>query len=345
MMTSEIIQASPDPVINQRIAERRQQIQNRIDDIDYSIHTIGKWQTAHSLPQRLVRVLTGRREVNADNDELNPEFIKLLQDPDRRRELSGRLSGDIGILTYNFENAAREVEEQIRANRRSHQLYWLRQFLGDPVKPEELRKREIIPYYDYPYDGGRRDKTHGKVNEESRLFRSIDEVVTRCREVIKQGGRSITLYDTSIPQVQARHAVVIDALERFGFSIDEGLKRSRAVMAADSGINPHALDEFSNRSPDRPAHRFLRDDWIVSSGKTAKGYIRLEGHQYDTRSDSNKKLIQLCREWNIPNLIVELSYERTAKDMRLTLDLHREQVVIDAYTISPSSAISMRNKK
>lgn len=159
-MISETIQDTPDPVIQQRIEERRQRIQAEIRETERSIQTANKWPAARALPQRILRVLKKGGEGDVDNGELNPEFIKLLQNPNKRKVLLQRLLTDKAILTFNLERAARVVEGQIKANRRSHQLYWLRQFLGDPVKSEDISTREILPYYAFPYDGGEWDHIH-----------------------------------------------------------------------------------------------------------------------------------------------------------------------------------------
>ena len=321
---------TPDPVVRQRIQEETAYLKEQIDGTDELIREkeielakSASGTQATSLANRLFRRTRKPAETAVD-----PALHKLkLNKAD---------------LAYQLEDAPRRIEGRIGQNRRSLHLYDLRNFLGDPI---DLNGRKAP--FEFPFDGGRKD-CGNDYKLRQRRFDNGQKLLVRAKQALQKSDGKIVLYDTSDPYPQARHEIIIDVLTELGVAGDESLKRGFAVLDADTGLNPDAMDDFTQRSPHRPAHRLLIDDWIHTSDdrSTARGYLLLEGHQNAPKAEESlgeqviKKgsVSQLCDKWDIPHLYAELIYDRTSTDTRLTLELHEQLNIIDANRDSTAHA-------
>lgn len=305
-----------DPVIKQRIQEALERKRLEIEEYDEAIRECEENIAASPLP---LKILSGLR-LRTSPEETRKQRLITYKDSMER---------------YSLPQIPEKVRRQIKLNRRSYQLYWLRKFLGDPTNG-----RTKIPFLDFPYDGGRDDREENKkVYNEDRTFCGPDDILKAVELSALEGdGRTIILYDTSDPSLQPRYEVVIDALTKLGFAIDESARRSEAAILADTSLDIHALDEFEGRALSRPGHRMLYEDWIHISDRdnTASGSFWIQGYEnpeehggFGDFTEINPKLSELCKKWSIEHLTAGLTYERTPLDMKLSLQVDKNPKIID----------------
>lgn len=307
-----------DPVTKQRIEEALEREWQEIREYDEAIEQLKKNITASPLPLRILKRL---------------KLIKFPEEEQIERLQAYRDS----IESYTLPRIPEKVERQIKNNRRSYQLYWLRKFLGDPMS-----EKTGIPSIDYPYDEGKRhhfnkdDEYDAQTIEEKRSFRGPDGILSDTSYfVTNEGQANIVLYDTSDPRPQPRYTTVIDALTKLGFAVDESGRRSHAAMMADTGLNIHALDEFQGRALERQGHRMLYEDWIniFESDNNASGSFLIQGYkkpkEHGGFAEVNPMLSELCNKWDIDHLTAGLIYERTPLDMKLSLRVDKNPKIID----------------
>src|SRR3989338_471843 len=283
-----------DFIIQRRIQEAIEKVRQEIGEYDEAIKECEEDLAASPLPLKILNRLKPKKSPIEIRKKKLQEFRYILSN-------------------YKLPEIVRMVEKQIKLNRRSHQLYWLRKFLGDPTSAGKTNN----PDFDFPYDTGDPYREDLAPNEYRRVYQTADEILKYIKSSATKGDRrSIVLYDTSDPSPQPRCEVVIDVLTQLDFAVDESARRGLAAMKADTGLDIHALYEFQGRNPFRPGHRMTDRDWIKGSDNSATGYLRIEGGP------------ELCKSWGIGNLLTELTYERTALDTKLSLQVNKNQNVI-----------------
>ncbi|MFH0942597.1 MAG: hypothetical protein V1810_00290 [Candidatus Beckwithbacteria bacterium] len=325
---TEVVSKGRDPVIEQRIHETTESCRAEIEKINQRIATL-QAQIEKSpflrLKQKMGQNFNGKQQL-------------------------GNLKSEIRRRLCELEEIPGEITRQIKNNRRSYQLFWIRNFLGDPADINQYRKFEVWNFWrigkNFPYDGG---NDENRLDQDEKRVRFPKDIIQKIRDTLKTDGKiKLTLYDTSDPRPQMRHESFIDLLVELGFAIDESMQRGIAAMHADTGINIHALERFKEQSPFKSGWRFAREDWLdFNPNGSVSGYLRAEGDRAfaDKRPDlsqsleSNPVLSKLCHEWQVPHLYAELTYQRTNQDIKVELDVQKEIDLIDIKPLDSRPAL------
>lgn len=330
---NEIPADRPDLVIEQKIQEATGGITVTIDEIDKEIAAI----------QKLIKkspFLRLKHVLGQDSDEAEQLYLLNLRRDIERRKL---------------EDVPNRIAGQIKRNRRSYQLFWIRNFLGDPVNDNKYREFNVWKFYlierDFPYDDGgdfyEKFDEHKKAEiDEKRRLHFPNDTMRGIKDTLNNAGKvDLTLYDTSDPWPQMQHGFFIDLLVDLGFALDHSMRRGIAAMHADMSIDTHALDEFAGQSPFKSGWRFINENWLnISSGEKAEGYLRAQGDAAlaETRFSKNQSpemnpvLSKLCHDWGIPHLYAQLSYQRNGPDIKVELRLQKEIIIVDAQAVDSS---------
>lgn len=311
-----------DPVVGQRIREETGYLRSSLDEIKRKIEALEEVRpVATNIPWH-TKILGG---LKGNSGKTLPS--KHVVDPVAQELIYQRQ-----VVESELRWKPRHIEEQIKHNRSSRQLYNVMRFLGDQPS------RELQDYY---YDGG---VSYPKEDDSYRRYSDSGLVLWDLSLDVAQAGgyngKVIILYDTSEPRAQMTAESFVDTMLRFGFALDETSPRLVAAMQADTGLDPEALNAFrgGDFGSDNSYGRLPDEkEWlhVSSDGKSANGLLHIEGDQgFDPEaknSDSpgfSPALSKLCREWGIPHLSADLIYTRIpTSDVSIVVEFRNPAMV------------------